>query len=167
MSARIRPVEVRDLAELTRIYNHYIEHTAITFDVATFTPEERRPWLSGFLGDGPYRCFVAELDDEPVGWACSGRFREKAAYESSLETSIYLDPTATGRGLGTRLYRTLLEDLVDSDFHLAVGGVTLPNSASVALHQHFGFESVGIFREVGRKFDRYWDVQWFQKRLRN
>ena len=73
----------------------------------------------------------------------------------------------TGRGLGTRLYQALFDDLVDSDFHVAVGGVTLPNTASVALHQHFGFQSVGIFREVGRKSDRYWDVQWFQKRLRD
>ena len=132
MSAQIRPVEFRDLAELTRIYNHYIEHTAITFDIATRTPEERRPWLSGFLGDGPHRCFVAEQAGTPVGWACSGRFREKAAYDLSLETSIYLDPSATGRGLGARLYQALFDDLANSDFHLAVGGVTLPNAASVA-----------------------------------
>ena len=167
MPARIRPVELQDLAELTRIYNHYITHTAITFDVTTCTPEQRRPWLTSFLGDGPHRCFVADLDGPPIGWACSGRFREKAAYDLSLETSIYLDPSATGRGLGTRLYQALFDDLANSDFHLAVGAVTLPNAASVALHQRFGFESVGVLREVGRKFDRYWDVQWFQKRLRN
>ncbi len=68
-------------------------------------------------------------------------------------------------GLGTRLYRTLLDSLVDTDLHLALGGVTLPNPASVALHQRFGFESVGVFREVGWKQGRYWDVEWFQKRL--
>ena len=101
------------------------------------------------------------------GRAHSGCFRKQAAYDPSLETSIYLDPSVTGRGLGTRLYQALFDDLVDSDFHVAVGGVTLPNTASVALHQHFGFQSVGIFREVGRKSDRYWDVQWFQKRLRD
>jgi len=165
MPARIRPVEARDLADLTRIYNHYIEHTAITFDIATCSLEERRPWLEAFLGDGPYGCFVAELDGRAAGWACSGRFREKAAYDPSLETSVYLDPGAAGRGLGTLLYQALLGDLIESNFHLAVGGVTLPNPASVALHQRFGFESVGILREVGRKFERYWDVQWFQKRL--
>ena len=93
--------QIQDLAELTRIYNHYITHTAITFDVTTCTPEQRRPWLTSFLGDGPHRCFVADLDGPPIGWACSGRFREKAAYDLSLETSIYLDPSATGRGLGT------------------------------------------------------------------
>ncbi len=165
MTARIRPIEAGDLAELTRIYNYYITVTAITFDVEPYTAEGRRPWLESFDTAGPHRCFVAEVDEAAVGWASSGQFRTKAAYDSSVETSLYLDPQATGMGLGTRLYQTLLASLANSDVHLALGGITLPNPASVALHERFGFESVGVFREVGWKQGRYWDVQWFQKQL--
>ena len=165
MPARIRPVEEGDLAELTRIYNHYVTETAITFDVETYTVDERRPWLESFHASGPYRCFVAEVDGAAVGWASSGRFRRKAAYDSSIEATIYLDPETTGMGLGTRLYQALFDSLSDCEVHLALGGVTLPNPASVALHERFGFESAGVFREVGWKQGRYWDVEWFQKKL--
>ncbi len=165
MPARIRPVEAGDLGELTRIYNYYIRETAITFDIEPYTVNERRPWLESFRAAGPYRCFVAEIDGAAVGWASSGQFRRKAAYATSVETSIYLDPEATGIGLGAQLYRTLFDSLASLDIHLALGGITLPNPGSVALHERFGFESVGVFREVGWKLDRYWDVEWFQKKL--
>lgn len=165
MPARIRPVEERDLGPLTRIYNYYVEETAITFDVEPYSVEGRRAWLESFDAQGPHRCLVAEASGNAVGWASTGRFRTKAAYESSVETSIYLDPKATGAGLGTRLYAALFEALEGTGVHLALGGVTLPNPASVALHERFGFESVGVFREVGWKLGRYWDVQWFQRKL--
>jgi len=164
---RIRPIEAGDLAELTRIYNHYIRETAITFDIEPYTLEARRPWLESFDSDGPYRCFVAEIDGVAAGWASSGRFRTKAAYDSSVESTIYLAPEAIGTGLGTRLYQALFDSLADTDVHLALGGVTLPNPASIALHERLGFVSVGVFREVGLKFDRYWDVEWFQKQLKD
>ena len=166
MPARIRPVEAGDLGELTRIYNHYIRETAITFDSEPYTVKERRPWLESFRAASPYRCFVAEVDRAAVCWASSGQFRRKAAYATSVETSIYLDPEATGMGLGTQLYQALFDSLADLDIHLALGGITLPNPASVALHERFGFESVGVFREVGWKQGRYWDVQWFQRKLK-
>ena len=82
-----------------------------------------------------------------------------------METTVYLAPDATGQGLGRRLYGALFDSLAGADVHLAVGGITLPNEASLALHRAFGFEPVGIFRQVGYKFGRYWDVQWFQRRL--
>jgi phosphinothricin acetyltransferase len=162
---RIRPIDPSDLPELTRIYNHYVLETPITFDVKPYTVEERRPWLDDFRPDGPHRCFVAEAEGRAVGWACTKQYRPKAAYDTSVETSIYLDPAVTGQGLGSRLYAALFESLADTDLHRALGGVTLPNAASVALHRHFGFTSVGTFREVGRKLGRYWDVQWFEKDL--
>jgi phosphinothricin acetyltransferase len=166
MARRIRVIAERDLPELTRVYNYYVRETPVTFDIEPYTVEQRRPWLAGFDPNGPHRCFVAEQDGRAVGWACSLRFRAKAAYDSSVETSIYLDPGATGQGLGSQLYATLLESLAETDTHMLLGGVTLPNPASIALHERFGFESIGVFKEVGRKFDRYWDVQWFEKRLK-
>ncbi len=92
MPARIRPIEGGDLAELTRIYNHYITETAITFDVEPCTVDERRTWLESFRADGPHRCFVAEVDGAAAGWASTGQFRGKAAYDLSVFTTIYLDP---------------------------------------------------------------------------
>jgi phosphinothricin acetyltransferase len=165
--ALIRWVEDRDLPALTRIYNYYVVETPVTFDLRPFEVEERRAWLEGFDATGPYRCFVADVDGVAVGWACSLQFRRKAAYDTSVEASIYLDPEVIGKGLGTRLYSALLESLAGTKIHRILGGVTLPNAASVALHARFGFESVGVFREVGRKFDRYWDVQWFERRLKD
>lgn len=163
MSARIRPAEDGDLEDLTRIYNHYIRETAITFDVKPYSVDERREWLAGFDASGPYRCLVAHHGGQVQGWACTRQFRTKAAYDRTVETSIYLDPDCTGHGLGTRLYQALFESLADTSAHLLVGGITLPNPASVALHRRFGFETVGVFPEVGWKFDRYWDVAWFSR----
>lgn len=155
----------RDLPSLSRIYNHYVTQTAITFDVEPTTPEQRQHWLDGFSADGRHRCLVAEIDGEVCGYACSGRFRAKAAYDTTVEVSVYLDPDANGKGLGTSLYRELFAGLRETDLHRAVGIITLPNAASIALHRRFGFESIGVLHEVGRKFDRYWDVEWFEKDL--
>ena len=165
MTERIRPIEERDLTALTRIYNHYVSETAVTFDIDRFTAEERRPWLDGFSENGPHRCFVAELDGEVGGWACSRRFRRKPAYASTVEVSVYLDPTHVGRGLGSRLYETLFTSLAEIDLHRALAGITLPNAASVALHERFEFRTTGVLHEVGQKLGRYWDVEWFEKQL--
>jgi phosphinothricin acetyltransferase len=162
---RIRAAAIGDLGALTEIYNYYVRETAITFDVKEFSVDERRPWFEQFQESGPYRLVVAEEAGRVVGYACSIRFRPKAAYSTSVETSVYLDPDLKGRGIGARLYATLFERLSGEDLHRAYAGVTRPNPASVALHLRFGFRSVGIYREVGRKLGRYWDVEWFEKPL--
>ena len=163
---RIRGPQERDLPELVRIYNHYVTNTHITFDIEDFGVEERRPWFDGFSKSGPHQLLVAELDDVAVGYASSRSFRAKPAYDRSVETTIYLDPAAVGNGLGSRLYGSLLEILhAESEVHCAVGGITLPNPVSVALHERFGFTPVGTFREIGFKFGKYWDVRWYEKDL--
>lgn len=157
-----------DLVALTDIYNHYVRETAITFDVTPVTPGERRPWLLSHPKDGPHRLLVARdtLTGEGIlGYATSSPFRPKAAYATSVETSIYLAPAAMGRGVGTLLYERLFEALEAEDVHRAYAGVTLPNAASIRIHERFGFEQVGVYREVGRKFGVYHDVAWFEKRL--
>ena len=100
-----------------------------------------------------------------VGYASSSVFRPKAAYETSVETSVYVDPGWTGRGVGSRLYERLFAALEQEDVHRAYAGITLPNSGSVALHERFGFTLVGVFTHAGRKFGRYWDVAWYEKHL--
>lgn len=165
MPPRIRFASEDDLPELTRIYNYYIVETPVTFDLEPQTVAQRREWLADFDSSGPHRCYVADVDGRALGWACSKTFRTKAAYDSSVETSIYLDNDVGGQGIGSMLYAALLAELERSDVHMAVAGATLPNPASVALHKRFGFRSIGVFREIGRKFDRFWDVEWFERQL--
>jgi phosphinothricin acetyltransferase len=161
----IRPAERRDLEVLLDIYNHYVVNTPITFDIEPRTLEQRQEWFRQFATTGRYRCFVVLCDGRPLGWASSVRFKERAAYDPSVETSVYLAPSEQRKGLGRLLYAALFEALATEDVHRAFAGVTLPNEASVGLHRAFGFEPVGIYREVGRKFGRFWDVGWYQKTL--
>ncbi|NNL65417.1 MAG: N-acetyltransferase [Myxococcales bacterium] len=163
---RIRPGAAADLPDVVEIINHYVAHTAITFDVVPFTVETRRPWFEQFGPSGRHRLFVAEQSGRVVGWACSGPFRSKAAYETTAETAVYLAPDAVGQGLGSRLYAQLFEALAGEDLHRLVAGVTLPNERSIRLHERMGFERVGVFTGVGRKFDRYHDVAWHERQAR-
>ena len=161
----IRPAEASDLPAITSIYNHYVESGAVTFDVEPFTPQQREGWFAQFRAHGPHRLFVATDGDALLGYAGSMPFRTKPAYATSVETTIYLHPDATGRGVGTRLYEVLFDALAGEDLHRVLAGVTLPNDVSITLHERFGFTSVGVFREVGRKHGRYWDVAWFERPL--
>jgi phosphinothricin acetyltransferase len=154
-----------DLPALTALYNHYIENTAITFDTEPWTLAQRREWLSHYHPTGRHRLLVAEAGGSLLGYSSSSRFRPKAAYDTSVETSVYVDPAAHGQGVGTALYTALFEILATEDVHRAIAGVTLPNEKSIALHEKFGFLVTGTMTEVGRKFDRYWDVAWLEKVL--
>lgn len=164
-SALVRPAREADLATIDEIYNHYILHTPITFDVLPWTALERRTWFTAFGALGRYRLFVAEQEGGVAGYASSRRFRDKAAYETTVETSVYVAPGLGARGIGSALYGALMEALGEEDVHRAVAGLTLPNPASQALHARFGFHSVGTFDEVGRKFGRFWSVEWLERAL--
>jgi len=161
----IRRARADDLVALTALYNHYVERTPITFDVEPYTVEQRRAWLDGFAERGRHQLFVAEAGGRVVGWAGTLRFREKRAYDTTVEMTVYLAPDAVGRGLGAALYEALFAALAGEDVHRAVAGITLPNDASIALHRRFGFSEVGVLREVGRKLGRYWDVLWMERAL--
>ncbi|WP_285565013.1 GNAT family N-acetyltransferase [Streptomyces sp. RTGN2] len=164
-----------DLEALTDIYNHYVRETALTFDTVPFTPAQRLPWLRSHPEDGPHRLLVAQdvrnagetsgTGPRFLGYATSSPFRPKAAYSTSVEVSVYCSPGATGRGVGTLLYTALFEALAGQDVHRAYAGIAQPNASSVRLHERFGFRHIGTYEEVGRKFDRYWDVSWYEKRL--
>jgi phosphinothricin acetyltransferase len=164
--ARVRPAAVGDLAALTAIYNHYVVHTPITFDVTPFEPAERRAWFDAHAAQGRHRLLVIEEDGVIAGYASTSRWRPKPAYDTTVESSIYVRHDAHGRGLGRLLYQALFDALAAEDVHSIVAGVALPNAGSVALHERFGFERVGVFRGVGHKFDRFWDVAWFQRPAR-
>ena len=165
MAAILRSAQASDLPVLTDIYNYYVEHTAYTFDLDPWSLEQRESWLRGFGLSGRYRLLVAEVNGRVAGYASSARFHPKAAYESSVEVSVYLDGAFAGRGLGTLLYDRLFEELSGEDVHRAYAGITVPNPTSVALHEKFGFQLVARYDEAGRKFGRYWSVEWFEKRF--
>ncbi|MFF3636470.1 GNAT family N-acetyltransferase [Streptomyces sp. NPDC002250] len=170
---QVRPGIEADLEALTEIYNHYVRETAITFDTAIFTAEERRPWLLSHPEDGPHRLMVATAADSQriLGYATSSPYRAKPAYSTSVETTVYVAPdslrggAAGRRGIGTLLYRALFRALAGEDLHRAYAGIAQPNEASRRLHARFGFRHVGTYQEVGRKFGRYWDVAWYEKDL--
>jgi phosphinothricin acetyltransferase len=158
----IRPLAPADTEPVAEIYAHYVEHTAITFDLETpsaadwaarLAAAHRLPWLG------------CEDDGRLVGFAYAGRFRPKRAYEPTVETTIYLHHEAGGRGLGRLLYGALLDQVGAGGFHTAVAGVTLPNPASVALHERLGFTPVGVFSEVGHKLGRWHDVGFWLRRF--
>ena len=189
----IRPATRGDLARITEIYNHYVVHTPVTFDVEPYTVERRAAWFEQFALTGRYRLLVAEEVTQSVaenatkdaaknsaedsaknaaggkrnliGYAGTTRFRPKAAYETTVETTIYCAPESTGKGIGRRLYAELFAAIAGEDINRIVAGYTLPNPASAALHSRFGFKPIGIFSEVGRKFGRYWDVAWNERLL--
>jgi phosphinothricin acetyltransferase len=166
MTVMIRDFCTTDIEALTALYNRYILETTITFDLQPYTVQQRQEmWMSHYARLGRYRLLVAERDEQLVGYATSSKLRVKAAYDTSVETSLYLSAEAQGCGIGTQLYSALFEALRQEDVHRAYAGITLPNEASIAIHRKFEFEPVGLFREVGRKFDRYWDVAWFEKAL--
>ncbi|MEU9210478.1 N-acetyltransferase family protein [Streptomyces sp. NPDC048415] len=164
---QVRPGVESDLGALTDIYNHYVRETPITFDTAVFTPEERRSWLLSHPEDGPHRLMVAtDADSQGIlGYATSSAFRPKPAYATSVEVTVYVAPDTGGRGIGTLLYQALFEALASEDLHRAYAGIAQPNEASVRLHERLGFRHIGTYREVGRKFGRYWDVAWYEKEL--
>ena len=159
----IRSALLADLPRLTAIYNHYVIHTPVTFDVEPYTVERRQQWFSQFAETGRYRLLVAEDSGVVVGYAGTTRFRPKAAYDTTVETTIYCAPEAVGKGIGRRFYEALFQALRGKDINRFVAGYALPNPGSAALHAHFGFKLVGVFSQNGRKLGKYWDVAWMER----
>ena len=160
---QIRPAELRDLPRLTEIYNYYVVNTPVTFDVEPYTVERREAWFAQFAPSGRHRLLLAEGPSGILGYAGTTRFRPKAAYDTTVETTIYCAPDAVGRGVGKLLYSALFEALRGEELHRFVAGYALPNPATAAIHARFGFQVVGVFTENGHKFGKYWDVCWVER----
>jgi L-amino acid N-acyltransferase YncA len=163
-ATRIRAAGSDDGAALASIYNYYVDNTVVTFEETAVTAADmnarvaevyavKLPWL------------VAEGAQGVCGFSYAYRWKERAAYRHSVETTVYLEPAAMGQGLGTALYAALIARLVDLGCHAMIGGIALPNAASIALHEKFGMRRVAHFPEVGFKFGRWVDVGYWQKVL--
>lgn len=160
----IRDAHVEDAESFASIYNHFVLTTSISFEEAEVPAIEMAGRIADVQAAGlPW--LVANVDGVVAGYAYATKWRVRHAYRFSVETTVYLAPASAGQGLGTSLYRALIERLRDGGFHLAIGGIALPNPASIALHEKLGFEKVAEFREVGLKFGRWTDVGYWQLKL--
>jgi phosphinothricin acetyltransferase len=162
----VRPAALEDLPRLTEIYNHYVIETPTTFDTEPFTADQRREWFSHYAETGRHRLVVAERGSVILGYASTSKFHPRAAYDTTVELTALCAPDAVGQGVGQRLYEHLFDAIRCEDIHVAMALITLPNRGSVALHERFGFRCAMVVREAGRKFDKYWDVAWYEKRMR-
>lgn len=163
--ATIRNCGPGDYDAVVTIYNHYIQNSHATFDLTPYSVGERVPWFASFSEEGPYQLLIADVDGRVAGYCYSRKFNPRPAYDISVETTVYVAPDATGQRIGTALYKELFQRLGGCDLHGAYAGIALPNDASIRLHEQFGFRRIGVETEVGYKFDKYWDVARYERRL--
>jgi L-amino acid N-acyltransferase YncA len=156
----LRKVSPDDAPSISEIYNHYIVTSPATFEEDPLTPEEMRQRIVETTKAYPW--LVCEEDGRILGYSYARKWRDRAAYRHSAETTVYLHPLEVGKGKGAELFGALLADLRNRQFHCVVGGVALPNPASIALLEKFGLRPVAHFREVGFKFGQWIDVGYWQ-----
>ncbi len=157
----IRDVTLDDAGRIAEIYNYYIEHTIITFEYDAVTEQEIRSRIHKIC-DKRYPYIVCEAQGRVVGYAYLNNWRDRAAYNITLETSVYVDKDSIGHGIGSLLYKELINRAISMNIHSLVGGISLPNDTSRRLHNKFNFKPIGNFKESGVKFGKLIDVEFWQ-----
>jgi phosphinothricin acetyltransferase len=160
---RIRTASEADAGEIAAIYAPFVRDTAISMEETPPSAAEMAERIRACLPTWPW--LVAEDEAGVAGYAYASQHRSRPAYRWSVDAAVYVAPRAHRRGVGRALYLALFEILTRQGFHAAWAGVALPNPASVGLHEAVGFEPVGVYREAGFKFGRWWDVAWFRRAL--
>jgi L-amino acid N-acyltransferase YncA len=163
MASRIRNVELSDAPAISRIYAPYVTDTATSFERVPPDAEEMEQRIAATIGQYPWLVF--EQDGEVLGYAYAGAHSSRHAYQWSVNVSVYLDARAHRRGIGRALYTVLFELLRRQRFVNAYAGITLPNAASVGLHEAMGFVTVAVYPRVGFKFGKWHDTTWLHLRL--
>lgn len=156
----IRPVRLSDAKDICDIYNEYIKNSTVTFEEVAISADEMTERIESITRDYPW--LVYEIEGRVVGYTYARKWRERDAYRYAVETGTYLDAQFVGRGIGTELKKELLVKLREKSFHTVICGIALPNPASVALCEKFGFNKVAHFTEVGYKFSKWIDVGYWQ-----
>ncbi len=156
----IRKVDLSDSAQIAEIYNYYILNTHHTFETEPLSAEEIEKRVAETSENYPY--LVAEFESVIQGYVYAAQFKLRQAYKHSVEASIYVRNQAKQKGIGSELYKKLLEELAETDVHAIIAGISLPNEASVRFHEKLGFEKVAHFREVGYKLGRWVDVGFWE-----
>jgi len=152
----LRNVRPDDALAISEIYNHYVLKTPITFEEVAVAPDEMRRRILAATQNYPW--LVCEEDGRLLGYSYAGKWRERPAYRFTVEATVYLHPSSVGKGRGSALLDALLTELRSREVHSVIGGIALPNEASVALFQKFGFRQVAQFKEAGYKFGQWIDV---------
>ncbi|MCG6489511.1 N-acetyltransferase family protein [Vibrio parahaemolyticus] len=159
----IRTGKLEDVAGITDIFNFYIEQTNARFDEVPFTLENRYKWFSQFSSTTKNQLYVANANGVLLGFACSQQYRAISAFDDTVQVTVYLAQEANGKGLGSKLYTQLFSSIRVYGVHRVLSGVALPNDASVALHNRFGFREVGVFNDYAKKHGQYMSSVWFEK----
>jgi phosphinothricin acetyltransferase len=157
---KIRLATRIDCIEILKIYQYYVLNTAITFEYDVPSLEEIENRMKSIQSKYPY--LVAEENNQLVGYAYANDFRHKSAYQWSPESTIYIHKDFHRNGIGKALYIKLFEALKKQGFYNVFGGVSLPNEASVKLHQRLGFKEIGVYENIGYKFGKWHSTKWFQ-----
>lgn len=157
----IRPADSDDAVEVAYIYNYYVATSHATFEIDPVDADEMKARIGKCLDQG-YPFLVCEDEGSIVGYAYGHEYRPRRAYRQTVEVSVYLRPGEDGKRIGTLLYEELFDSVRKNDFHAVVAGISLPNDASIGLHEKFGMTKIAHFREVGRKFDRWIDVGYWE-----
>lgn len=165
MQRMVRHATTADLDRINTIYNQYIVDRHTSFDLEPWSPAKRRHWFERYHTVGRYQVLVATADDSVLGFAASSPFRDKAGYDTSVETTIVLDEQHLGQGIGGELLPALVGQLAQEDVHRAYALIALPNDASVALHAQCGYREVGVLDEVGTKLAAFHSVLIMELRL--
>jgi L-amino acid N-acyltransferase YncA len=160
----IRDARAADAADIVAIYNHFILTTCISFEEESVSEHAMLTRIADIQG-GALPFLVLTDGERIAGYAYATKWRARHAYRFAVETSIYLLPGLQRKGAGSTLYAALLARLAEGGLHMVIGGIALPNPASVALHEKFGFAKVAHFSEVGFKFGRWIDVGYWELKL--
>jgi phosphinothricin acetyltransferase len=156
----IRPAQISDAAAICSIYNHYVLQTSVTFEEEAVSEVEMADRVVEVTDSLPW--LVLEQQGIVIGFAYASRWKSRCAYRYSVESTIYLDRSSTGRGLGRPLYEALLTEIGRLGRHSVIAGIALPNAASQGIHESLGFKKVAHFEEVGWKFDQWIDVGYWE-----
>lgn len=159
----IREVRAADAPRIAAIYNHYVRETVVTFEEEPVADGEMARRIAETVAGYPW--FVWEADGEIAGYAYASSWKRRSAYRFCAECTIYLAPERTGQGIGRALYPALIAAMRAMGLHTAIGGISLPNPASIALHEKLGFVPAGRFTQVGFKFGRWVDVGYWELTL--
>lgn len=158
----VRSAGPGDAAEMLAIYEPVVRQTAISFELEPPTIAELAARIVAVTATDPW--LVVEREGQLAGYAYATRFRSRPAYEATRETTVYVHPDHRGAGVARQLMEALIGELTAGGTRLVVAGIALPNEASIALHEGLGFTHVGTFHDVGRKFDRWHDVGFWELR---
>ena len=164
MEFTIRDADKEDTPSISDIYNHYIRESIVTFEETPVTPSDMQIRMEEITSGG-FPWLVAEHDGKILGYAYAGKWNKRSAYRFMMELTVYLHPDASGHGVGTALYTHLIGICKELGCHVLIGGISLPNPASVALHEKMGMKKVAHYEEVGFKFGRWIDVGYWQMKL--